>query len=43
MKYGIVDLKRIRIMNICLGDIKAGDYKEIYGEDLDNFLSMINL
>ncbi len=43
MKYGIVDLKRVRIMNICLGDIKAGGYKEIYGEDLEDFLSMINL
>jgi len=41
--FGIVDLKRIRIMNIQLGDIKPGEYKEIYGEDLEDFLTMINL
>ena len=41
--FGIVDLKRIRVMNVELRDLKPGKYRMISGEELDDFLSMLNL
>lgn len=32
--YRVVALKRIRVMNIRLGDLKRGEYREIQGEEL---------
>ncbi len=31
--YRVVDLKRVRIMNICLGDLKEGAYRKITPEE----------
>ncbi len=39
----VVDLKRIRIMNIELGKIKPGEYKEIRNKELKDFLSSLKL
>jgi len=36
-------LKRIRIMNIKLGKIKSGQYKEIFGTELEEFLSALKI
>jgi len=37
----IADLKRIRIMNINLGNLKPNSFREIKGEELNNFLNSI--
>ncbi len=39
----VIDLKRIRIMNIELGNLKPGEYKEITGKDLQTFLKSLKL
>lgn len=39
----IESLKRIRIMNIKLGDIKLNEYRKIEGIELKNFLTLLNL
>lgn len=39
----VADLKRIRIMNIKLGNLKAGSYREIKGEELSVFLKNLGL
>ena len=36
--YRVVTLKRIRFMNIMLGDMKAGEYREITGEEKKKLL-----
>jgi len=36
-RYNVLDLKRIRIMNIKLYDLKPGQYREIQGEELKEF------
>ncbi len=33
--YRVVQLKRIRVMNIGLGNLKTGEYREIYEEELE--------
>lgn len=33
--YRVVQLKRIRVMNIDLGKLKVGAYRELYGEELE--------
>ncbi|MDF1498804.1 MAG: pseudouridine synthase [Patescibacteria group bacterium] len=43
MGFGIADLKRVRTMNIELGDLEVGKYRMISGEELEVFLSMLNL
>ncbi len=40
--YQVVDLKRTRVQNIRLGNMKPGAYKEITGLDLLDFLKSIN-
>jgi len=39
----IADLKRERIMNIKLGNLKPGALREIKGEELDTFLETLGL
>lgn len=39
----VEDLKRIRIMNIKLGDLKPGQYRKLAGRELKSFLSAIDL
>lgn len=39
----VIDLERIRIMNIKLGDLKEGAYRDIKGEELTTFLKKIGL
>lgn len=39
----VVDLKRIRIMNIELGKMPAGSHREIKGKELEVFLRSLNL
>lgn len=36
--YRVMDLKRIRIMNIELGKLKSGELREIKGKELEEFL-----
>lgn len=39
----VTDLKRIRIMNIQLGNLGSGQYREITGEELQTFLKSLGL
>lgn len=39
--YRVVGLKRIRIMNICLGGLAAGEYREVTGEEYNRLLEML--
>lgn len=39
----VADLKRVRIMNIELGDLATGKYREIRGEELGEFLRSMRL
>jgi 23S rRNA pseudouridine2604 synthase len=41
--YNIVDLIRTRIINIQLQDLEAGRYRKIRGEDLKEFLSVLEI
>ena len=41
--YGVLDLKRIRIMNIRLGKLKANEYRIIDGQELSKFLELLGL
>jgi 23S rRNA pseudouridine2604 synthase len=43
LHHEVVDLKRIRIMNIELGKIPFGSFREIKGEELNEFLKSLNL
>ena len=40
--YRVVDLKRIRIMNIVLGDLKEGSYRNGTDKEYSRLLSMLN-
>lgn len=40
--YKVVDLKRIRIMNIVLGDLKEGSYRNVTDKEYSRLLSMLN-
>lgn len=39
--YDVINLTRIRIMNILLGKLKQGEYREIKGEELKEFLDKL--
>lgn len=39
----VEDLERIRIMNIKIGKLKPGEYRQITGEELKTFLSLLDL
>jgi len=41
--YGVIDLKRIRILNISLGQLHPGEFRNIKGEELHQFLSALSL
>jgi 23S rRNA pseudouridine2604 synthase len=41
--YGISNLQRRRIMNIKLGTLMPGDFREIKGKELDDFLKSLDL
>jgi 23S rRNA pseudouridine2604 synthase len=43
LHHEVVDLKRIRIMNVELGKIKEGEYQKIEGQELDIFLKSLSL
>jgi len=43
LHHTVVDLKRVRIMNIKLGKIPQGAYEEITGKELHEFLKLLNL
>ena len=43
LHHKVTDLRRIRIMNIELGKIGPGEYREIKGEELEKFLKLLNL
>lgn len=40
--YKVIKLKRIRIMNIELGDLKTGEYKDVTKAEYDKLLRMLN-
>jgi 23S rRNA pseudouridine2604 synthase len=41
--YKVERLKRVRIMNIKLGNLKANDYRKISGKELERFLSDLGI
>ncbi len=41
--YDVLDLKRVRVMNIELGDLAAGAHREIKGAELKEFLKALGL
>jgi len=43
LHHEVIDLKRIRVMNIELKDIPLGKYSEIKKEELDKFLRLLSL
>ena len=40
-QYRVVDLKRVRIMNIRLGDLKEGEYREVSQEEWEELQGRI--
>ncbi len=43
LHHNVIDLKRIRVMNIELGKTPIGEYREITGEELNEFLKSLSL
>lgn len=43
LHHTVIDLKRIRVMNIQLGDLKQGEYREIKDKELDTFLESLHI
>lgn len=43
LHHKVIDLKRIRILNITLGNIKEGEYREIKEKELNEFLKILKL
>lgn len=43
LHHKVIDLKRIRIMNIELGKLNEGEYREIKGSELDSLLKSLQL
>lgn len=43
LHHTVIDLRRIRIMDIEIGKIKEGDFREIKGEELDILLKSLQL
>jgi 23S rRNA pseudouridine2604 synthase len=43
LRYKAVDLRRVRIMNIALGNLKEGNYRMIFGTELEKFLAELGL
>ena len=40
-EYRVMDLKRVRIMNIRLGDLKEGAYRKVEGKELEELLAQL--
>ena len=40
--YKVVKLQRIRIMNILLGDLQTGQYRQVTSNEYNELLSQIN-
>ena len=38
--YEVKSLKRLRVMNVNLGKLKPGEYRQVQGEELDTLLSL---
>lgn len=43
LHHNVIDLKRIRIMNIELNEIPLGEFREIKGKELETFLKSLQL
>lgn len=43
LHHKVIDLKRIRIMNVLLDNIKEGEYRKIEGKELDLLLKSLNI
>lgn len=43
LHHNVINLKRIRVMNIELGKLNESEYREIKGEELDEFLKSLKL
>lgn len=43
LHHKVIDLKRIRIMNVELGKLNEGEYREIKGAELETLLKSLNL
>ena len=43
LHHNVIDLKRIRIMNIKLDKIQIGEFKEIKDDELKEFLKLLNI
>lgn len=43
LNHEVLDLLRIRIMNIKLGELREGQYREIKGDDLAEFLKSLSM
>ena len=41
--YGVVSLKRVRVVNIELGDLKTGEYRELSQDEIKNLYEMCGL
>ena len=41
--YKVIELKRTRIINITLGDLQLGEYREIVGEEYDALLDALGM
>lgn len=41
--YSVIDLKRTRVINIKIGGLKPGQFREIKGGELDEFLKILKL
>jgi len=43
LHHKVIDLRRIRVMNVEIGKIQPGEYREIKGKELDEFLKLLQL
>lgn len=41
LEYEVRDLVRVRVMNICLGDLKEGQYRKLTDQELDSLYEML--
>ena len=41
LNYRVVELERVRVMNIRLGRLKTGTYRKIVGKELEELLSLL--
>ncbi len=42
-QYRVMDLKRVRILNIRLGDLKEGTYRKVEGQELEELMAQLGL